>query len=201
MSRIHFPSYPPGEGQEDLTTKCIVFQSFCEKILLKLNKSTALAQLPVRVREPIYGNRQPKFTQFMAPGIILCITYFMAVGLTAISIIMEFREGTMERCWVAGVKPFEVVASHVSSQFGIMLVQVTLLLAFMFLVFKMPLVGAPVLVILLTLLQGRCGMTYGLVISSICSLEQSAMMLALGTFFPNLLLSGECGDLEPMCPD
>lgn len=155
-----------------------------------MNKNTALAQLPVRIREPIYGNKQPKFTEFMAPGIILAITYFMAVGLTAISIIMEFREGTMERCWVAGVKPFEVVVSHVASQFFVMVVQVTLLLAFMFLVFKIPLGGSPILVILLTLLQGLCGMCYGLVISSICSVEQSAMMLALGTFFPNLLLSG-----------
>jgi len=31
----------------------------------------------------------------MAPGVILSITYFMAVGLTAISLIIERKEGLL----------------------------------------------------------------------------------------------------------
>ncbi|OQR77411.1 ABC transporter G family member 20-like, partial [Tropilaelaps mercedesae] len=174
------------------------FIAFCEDLLVRMGKNVALAQLPVRVRDPVYGNGKPSFTEFMAPGIILSITYIMAVGLTAISIIMETREGTMERCWVAGVRPFEVVVSHVYSQFCVMVVQVTLLLIFIFLVFKIPLEGSLILVILLTLLQGLSGMTYGLVISSVCAEEQSAMMLALGTFYPNLLLSGIIWPIQSM---
>ncbi|XP_022701989.1 ABC transporter G family member 20-like isoform X5 [Varroa jacobsoni] len=174
------------------------FIMFCDNLLTKMGKNVALAQLPVRVRDPVYGSGKPSFTEFMAPGIILSITYIMAVGLTAISIIMETREGTMERCWVAGVRPFEVVVSHVYSQFCVMVVQVALLLLFIFLVFQIPLEGSLLLVILLTLLQGLSGMTYGLVISSICGDEQSAMMLALGTFYPNLLLSGIIWPIQSM---
>ncbi|KAH7932593.1 hypothetical protein HPB52_024289 [Rhipicephalus sanguineus] len=141
------------------------------------------------IKAPIYGVDKPSFTEFMAPGIIISITYIMAVGLTAISIVSEQKEGLLERSWVAGVRPFEVILSHVICQFLVMFVQVAGLLVFTFIVFEIPSRGPFVWVVLLTLLQG-CGMIYGLVISSMCVEENSAIMLALGSFYPNLLLSG-----------
>lgn len=166
------------------------FSSFSADILKRMNKNPALAQLPVVIKPPIYGVDKPSFTEFMAPGIIISITYIMAVGLTAISIVSEQKEGLLERSWVAGVRPFEVILSHVLCQFLVMFVQVTGLLVFTFIVFEIPSRGPFAWVILLTLLQGCCGMVYGLVISSMCVEENSAIMLALGSFYPNLLLSG-----------
>lgn len=166
------------------------FASFSEDILKRMHKNPALAQLPVVIKAPIYGVGKPSFTEFMAPGIIISITYIMAVGLTAISIVSEQKEGLLERSWVAGVRPFEVILSHVVCQFLVMFVQVAGLLVFTFIVFEIPSRGPFVWVVLLTLLQGCCGMIYGLVISSMCVEENSAIMLALGSFYPNLLLSG-----------
>ena len=48
----------------------------------------------------------------------------MAVGLTALSFIIERKEGLLERSWVAGVTAFEVMLAHVVGQFIVMLVQV-----------------------------------------------------------------------------
>lgn len=166
------------------------FAIFSEDILKRMQKNPALAQLPVVIKAPIYGVGKPSFTEFMAPGIIISITYIMAVGLTAISIVSEQKEGLLERSWVAGVRPFEVILSHVICQFLVMFVQVAGLLVFTFIVFEIPSRGPFVWVVLLTLLQGCCGMIYGLVISSMCVEENSAIMLALGSFYPNLLLSG-----------
>ncbi|XP_075525864.1 ABC transporter G family member 23-like isoform X1 [Dermacentor variabilis] len=166
------------------------FSSFSADILIRMNKNPALAQLPVVIKAPVYGVDKPSFTEFMAPGIIISITYIMAVGLTAISIVSEQKEGLLERSWVAGVRPFEVILSHVICQFLVMFVQVAGLLVFTFIVFEIPSRGPFVWVVLLTLLQGCCGMIYGLVISSMCVEENSAIMLALGSFYPNLLLSG-----------
>lgn len=166
------------------------FSSFSADILQRMNKNPALAQLPVVIKAPVYGVDKPSFTEFMAPGIIISITYIMAVGLTAISIVSEQKEGLLERSWVAGVRPLEVILSHVICQFLVMFVQVAGLLVFTFIVFEIPSRGPFVWVVLLTLLQGCCGMIYGLVISSMCVEENSAIMLALGSFYPNLLLSG-----------
>uniref|UniRef100_V5IDD3 Putative atp-binding cassette transporter n=1 Tax=Ixodes ricinus TaxID=34613 RepID=V5IDD3_IXORI len=79
----------------------------------------------------------------MAPGIIISITYIMAVGLTAISIVSEQKEGLLERSWVAGVRPFEVILSHVVCQFLVMFVQVAGLLGLHVHRVRDPVPGAP----------------------------------------------------------
>ena len=50
----------------------------------------------------------------------------------------------------------------------------------------------------LTILQGICGMAFGLLVSALCDNEQDAIQLALGSFYPNLLLSGIIWPLEGM---
>ena len=178
--------------------------------------------MPISFDEPVYGSNQPTFTEFMAPGVILSITYFMAVGLTALSFIIERKEGLLERSFVAGVTATEVMLAHVVAQFAVMIVQVkatfgiptpdmvlhalllffqvALVLVFMIYVFEVPAHGPMIWVICLTMLQGLCGMAFGLVVSALCDNEQDAIQLALGSFYPNLLLSGIIWPLEGMLP-
>lgn len=54
----------------------------------------------------------------------------------------------------------------------------------------MPNEGSLVLIIILILLQGVTGISFGLVISSAIDNEQSANQAALGIFYPNLIISG-----------
>lgn len=54
----------------------------------------------------------------------------------------------------------------------------------------MPNEGSLVLIIILIVLQGVTGISFGLVISSAIDDEQSANQAALGIFYPNLILSG-----------
>lgn len=56
----------------------------------------------------------------------------------------------------------------------------------------MPNEGSLVLVIILIVLQGITGISFGLVISSAIDDEQSANQAALGIFYPNLIISGRC---------
>lgn len=45
---------------------------------------------------------------------------------------------------------------------------------------------------------GLCGMCFGFVISAACELERNAIQLALGSFYPTLLLSGVIWPIEGM---
>ena len=63
---------------------------------------------------------------------------------------------------------------------------------------QVPARGAMVWVVSLTILQGICGMAFGLLVSALCDNEQDAIQLALGSFYPNLLLSGIIWPLEGM---
>ena len=158
---------------------------------IKLYQNPAAFDFPVKFEAPIYGDKQPSFTEFMAPGVLLSIAFLAAVALTALAFVMERKEGLLERSLVAGVTSYEFLFSHVLTQIIVLVVQIALLLMFTFLVFRVPVSGPFIWVILLTLLQGSCGMAYGLMISAICREENSATMLALGSFYPNLLLSGK----------
>lgn len=110
----------------------------------------------------------------------------------------SFRQGLLDRSWVAGVTPFEILFSHVVTQFVVMCGQTALVLIFMILVFEITCNGDIFSVIVLTLLQGMCGMCFGFVISAICELERNAIQLALGSFYPTLLLSGVIWPIEGM---
>ncbi len=100
------------------------YQVFAQDLLRACDIPHQLAALPIAFEQPVYGSNEPTFTEFMAPGVILSITYFMAVGLTALSFILERKEGLLERSWVAGVTATEVMLAHVVAQFAVMIVQV-----------------------------------------------------------------------------
>ena len=53
--------------------------------------------LTVVFDEPVYGERAPDFTEFMAPGMIILIMYFLAMALTAEVFIIERKDGLIDR--------------------------------------------------------------------------------------------------------
>ncbi|XP_064650720.1 ABC transporter G family member 20-like isoform X2 [Lineus longissimus] len=174
------------------------FQAFADEVLVDEGMNPNLANLPIKIEKPVYGDLNPSFTNFMAPGVIISIPFFMATGLTALSFVIERKEGLLDRSCVAGVSAFEIMAAHVGVQFLVMTVQVALLLVFALLVFGVPYEGPLILVIIITLFQGLCGMALGLLISAVCDTENAAIQLALGSVYPNLLLSGIIWPIEAM---
>ena len=51
----------------------------------------------------------------MAPGIILSITFFMATGLTALSFVLERKQGLLDRSLVAGTERLDFC--HVTEEY------------------------------------------------------------------------------------
>ncbi|KAL0114313.1 hypothetical protein PUN28_011521 [Cardiocondyla obscurior] len=174
------------------------YRDFAKDLLSACQQNTKLADVPIQFKEPIYGTNEPSFTDFVAPGVILTIVFFLAVALTSSALIIERMEGLLDRSWVAGVSPGEILFSHVVTQFVVMCGQTALVLIFMILVFGVECKGDIGWVIILTILQGLCGMCFGFVISAICELERNAIQLALGSFYPTLLLSGVIWPVEGM---
>lgn len=83
------------------------------------------------------------------------------MALTSSVLIIERMEGLLDRSWVAGVSPGEILFSHVITQFVVMCGQTALVLIFMILVFGVECKGEIGWVIVLTILQGLCGMCFG----------------------------------------
>ncbi|CAB4059787.1 unnamed protein product [Lepeophtheirus salmonis] len=174
------------------------FRSFSKELLTECYDIKNVEGYPAKYEKPIYGSINPTFTEFMAPGIILSIAFFMAVGLTAQSFILERNDGLLERAWVAGVTSAENMLAYMIAQFVVVIFQVTFAIVFLIYVFQIPSVGSLWLLGLLTTFQGVCGMSLGLLISALCNHEQDAIQVALGLFYPTLLLSGIVWPIEGM---
>nr|XP_027195292.1 ABC transporter G family member 20-like [Dermatophagoides pteronyssinus] len=174
------------------------FQMVARKYLHQMGSSPALIEFPINFSTPIYGSHESTFTEFMAPGVILSIAFLAAIPLTAMVLVVERKHGLIERTTVAGVTNFQFILSHLITQFFVLLVQVVLLMICVFPIYKIPYHGEFFFIFLLTLMQSFCGMSFGLFVSSVAADELTATMLALGSFYPNLLLSGTVWPIKAM---
>ncbi|CAF1508387.1 unnamed protein product, partial [Rotaria sp. Silwood1] len=134
-----------------------------------------IADPPVIIENPVYGSLTPKFINFAAPGMVVSIIFFLATGLTGLIFVVEKKQGLLERSWIAGVTTIEVMFAHIIVKFFIRIIQIILLLTFTDYIFKIEIKGSIFLAAGIIFLQGICGMSYGLLISSMCDEEMEAM--------------------------
>lgn len=162
-----------------------------------LGLNPALTEPPIRMQDAIYGKiNMQNYLQYMSPGVLISISYIMATGLTSLAFIIERRDGLYDRTLAAGVGHVQMLLSHSIVQLVVMIVQISLVVFFTFVIYKVPTNGPFIWVFLLLLLQGLAGMSFGLMVSAICKEENTAIMMILGTFYPNLLLAGVIWPIE-----
>ena len=65
------------------------FEGFMKQLVDCCEFPEAMASVPLVFDKPIYGTNELTFTDFMAPGIILTIVHSMALGYSAMIIIIE----------------------------------------------------------------------------------------------------------------
>uniref|UniRef100_A0A1I8JBE7 ABC transporter domain-containing protein n=2 Tax=Macrostomum lignano TaxID=282301 RepID=A0A1I8JBE7_9PLAT len=180
--------------------QCILsaFEKVLGDVMEKMQLHRKMARIPIEYHPPLLGYEDPTFTEFMAPGIIITILFFLSTGLTAVTFVVQRKEGLLDRSLVAGVTFLELMLGHVLTELIIMSGQTALLLVLSLLAFSIRCNGSVALVILLSLCCGFSGMSLGLLISVLCTDENSAMQAALGTMYPCLLLSGIMWPTEAM---
>ncbi|XP_043476595.1 ABC transporter G family member 20-like [Leptopilina heterotoma] len=176
------------------------YQDFAKDFIGACNYSEKLATLPVNFKTPIYGTREPNFTDFAAPGVILTIIFFLSVALTSGAMLLERNEGLLERCLVSGVTGTEILFGQVVTQFMVMTGQTVMVLIFAFAVFDVTCEGDLAWVTILTILTGLCGMCFGFVVACSCENERSATYMAMGSFLPIVMLCGIIWPIEGMHP-
>jgi ABC-type multidrug transport system permease subunit len=150
------------------------------------------------MQTPIYGEENPQFINYMAPGIMVVIIFTITIGLTGLMFVIEKKEGLLDRSWVAGVHTIEIMMAHITAKLAIMAVQITLLLLISNLVFGIIIKGPIIMAALLLLLQGFTGMSYGLALSAGANDETEVMQISIGSVFPAMLISGIIWPLNGM---
>ncbi|XP_014252734.1 ABC transporter G family member 20-like [Cimex lectularius] len=153
---------------------------------------------PVHFKKPIYGSNLPNFNSFMAPGVLLTIAFFLSVLTTSGSMLFERNEGIFERCLVTGITVFEILSSLIITQLAMLIGVCLMMIMLSVYVFHVENCGNVFLIYILTLMSGICGMSYGFVISCVCSVERTAMYVSMGSFLPFIELCGVMWPIEGM---
>eukprot|EP00090_Calanus_glacialis_P008173 TRINITY_DN16497_c0_g1_i1.p1 TRINITY_DN16497_c0_g1~~TRINITY_DN16497_c0_g1_i1.p1 ORF type:complete len:734 (+),score=117.42 TRINITY_DN16497_c0_g1_i1:53-2254(+) len=152
------------------------------------------------VGDPLLGDEDTDFREFITPGITALTIFFLAMALTSESFIAERSQGLLERSWIIGVLPVEILASYMLSQFVVLVVQAAITIITVFAVFQIPSHGPIAWIAVLTVFQGLAGMSFGFFLSTICNTSMDAIKMAIGACLPHMLLTGIIWPLEGMPP-
>ena len=145
---------------------------------------------PLVMAQPVYGERDPAFIDFLAPGIMVMVCFMFSLILTMMAFVGERYDGTLDRVFAAGTQPVEVLLGHLAAFSTVLVGQVTVVILIATYGFGIPINGSLPLLFLLALLLGWSAMCFGLFVSTKARSEFQAMQLGMPVMFPVLLLSG-----------
>jgi ABC-2 type transport system permease protein len=136
-------------------------------------------------------NPQLKGEYSSVPGVMGMILLLISAMMTSISIVKEKELGTMEVLLVSPMKPSVVIASKVIPYFIVSLINVITILLISNFVFGIPIQGSFLLLSLITIIYIVCALALGILISTVTSSQQAAMIISLmGLMLPVVMLSG-----------
>ncbi|KAK6632858.1 hypothetical protein RUM43_012597 [Polyplax serrata] len=157
-----------------------------------------IGKVPVHFYKPVYGSFHSTYNQYMTPGVVTTMIFFLAVSVTATIMIVERLDGIWDRTLLAGVSSTEILISHIVLEAGVICLQVVEVIIFVFFIFGMPCAGRYFDIVILLLLQGFCGMCGGFLVSVSCSSVTASNFVSMGSFYPILIFSGLLWPIEGM---
>ena len=73
------------------------YEEFFEGLLTDCDFPEEIADSVLFYTDPIYGTEDPEFKQFMAPGMVILIIFFLALSLTGEIFVTEKTNGLLDR--------------------------------------------------------------------------------------------------------
>ena len=161
-----------------------------QKYQQEQNNGYAIAYQIIPQTHMVY-NPELKSVFMFVPGVMTIILMLVSAMMTSISITREKELGTMEILLVSPLKPIQVIVGKVVPYIFLSIVNAIVIILLSIFVFNMPVQGSLFLLGLESILFIITSLALGILISTISSTQQSAMMISLmGLMLPVILLSG-----------
>ncbi|MGA8342135.1 MAG: ABC transporter permease [Candidatus Sulfotelmatobacter sp.] len=127
---------------------------------------------------------------FFVPGIIGSLTLVLVVTLTAFAVVREREIGTLEQIMVTPIRPVEFILGKTLPFFLIGLFDVSLIGTVGTLWFQVPFRGQILVLLAGAILFLLCMLGVGLLISTVSSTQQQAMVTSFFFIMPAITFSG-----------
>lgn len=145
---------------------------------------------PVVVEEQTWFNKNRLSHFSFVPGVIGMVVMLVSIMLTSLSVVREREMGTMEQLLVTPIRPVEFILGKTIPFVLISLADVVLVTLITLFWFEVPFRGSFWVLLLGTLLFLLSTVGVGLLMSTMCSTQQQAMMVSSFFFVPFIMLSG-----------
>jgi ABC-2 type transport system permease protein len=152
----------------------------------------------VQVRPRVWYNPEMKSANFMIPGLMGLLLYFFTTLFTAMSIVREREQGTIEQLIVTPIKPLELIIGKIAPYVFVAFFDVLEVLAIGVFWFGVPIRGSLGLLLGLSALFLLTSLGIGIFLSSVANTQQEAMLLSFLTMFPSVFLAGFFFPIEAM---
>ena len=163
--------------------------------------STRRSVLPITVESRVWYNPQLRSALFLIPGLIAYIGMISSVISTSLSVVREKERGTMEQVRMAPLGTGSYIIGKTLPYFVISLATSVFIIGASMLLFKLPMNGSWLLLILALSLYLAGALGLGLMISTIAESQQVAFQIAvLASFLPTMMLSGFVFPIASMPP-
>ena len=144
----------------------------------------------VDLRSRAWFNPNLVSRNFYLPGVIALIVSLMSLLLTSMAVVREKEIGTIEQLIVSPLTATELILGKLSPFAVIAIMEATFVTTIAVLWFKIPIRGSILLLLSSTLIYLLVSLGIGLLISTISSTQQEAMLSTFLFFLPANLLSG-----------
>jgi ABC-2 type transport system permease protein len=134
----------------------------------------------------------------MIPGMIVLVLFVFTILFTATSIVRERELGTIEQLIITPIQPIELVVAKVLPYVVVSFVVVVEVLAIGVLLFGVPINGSVPLLLGLAALFLLTSLGVGILVSSIATTQQEALLMTVATALPTVYLSGFLFPIEAM---
>jgi ABC-2 type transport system permease protein len=152
----------------------------------------------VQVRPRVWYNPEMKSANFMIPGLMGMVLYFLTSLFTSMSIVREREQGTIEQLIVTPVRPLELIIGKIAPFVVIAFLNLLEVLAIGVFWFDVPIKGSLGLLLGLAALFLLTSLGIGIFISSVSNTQQEAMLLSFLIMFPSVFLAGFFFPIEAM---
>ncbi len=144
-------------------------------------------------------NPRMKSAYTFVPGVMGLILMLICAMMTAVSIVREKENGTMEVLLVSPVKPTQVILAKMLPYLLLSIINLTTILLLSVYVLGVPIVGSLWALISLSLIFIVVALSLGLLISTIAQTQVVAIILsAMVLMLPTMLLSGMVFPIDNM---
>ncbi len=150
----------------------------------------APASVPLISETRLWYNLNLESKHYMVPGLIGLLATIVTMFLTSMGLVREKEIGTLEQLMVTPIRPAELIIGKVMPFMLIGLVEINIMLAAAFMVFKIKLAGSYFLFLGVSFLYFFTALGLGIFISTLAETQQQAMFISWFFMIFLLLMSG-----------